>query len=451
MKNDHLGIPTLNCEPRPRRDFLKQSGTALTGASTLLAAASQMQVHAQAGDDTLKVGVVGCGGRGAGAATRALFADDRTTLHAMCDVDVAVMNQAREIIERKMPGRVDVPAERRYSDFEGYKRVITECDAVILATPPGFRPQHFAEAVAQGKHVFMEKPVATDVNGIKTVLESARIAKEKGLKVGVGLQRRHNTYYRQFIEKIQDGAIGDIHVLRALWNGSSRPGKPRVEGETELEYQIRNWYYFTWLSGDHNVEQHVHNLDVANWIMGEKHPVKARGMGGREVRDAPENGQIYDHHFVEYEYADGTLLYAQARQIPDCTRDVSESAVGTLGRADLMQTQFTITGANPENKRLRTGRDAYQLEHDALFKAIRENLDHNEAETGANATMTAILGRMSNYSGQDVTWDDAMLSGQKLVPDGLVDFQSEAPVQPDAEGRYPVAVPGVTGPFEVWY
>jgi len=160
---------------------------------------------------------------------------------------------------------------------------------------------------------------------------------------------------------------------------------------------------------------------------------------------------LYDHHFVEYEYADGTLLYAQARQIPDCTRDVSESAVGTLGRADLMQTQFTITGANPENKRLRTGRDAYQLEHDALFKAIRENLDHNEAETGANATMTAILGRMSNYAGQDVTWDDAMLSGQKLVPDGLVDFQSEAPVQPDAEGRYPVAVPGVTGPFEVWY
>lgn len=430
-----------------RRVFLDR--TAKTGST--LAIASSLGVHAQEGDDTLKLGLVGCGGRGAGAANQALTADDRVTLHSMCDVDASVMNQARELIDKNKPGRVDVPEDRRYSDFEGYKRVIADCDVVILATSPGFRPQHFAEAVAQGKHVFMEKPVATDVRGIKRVLEAGRLAKEKNLKVAVGLQRRHQPGYQEFIKRIQNGAIGDIRVLRALWNGSSRPGKPRMEGETELEYQIRNWYYFTWLSGDHNVEQHVHNLDVANWIMGEQHPVKARGMGGREVRNAPENGQIYDHHFVEYEYADGTLLYSQARQIPDCQRDISESAVGTLGRADLMQREFTISGPNADTLRFRKNEDGHQLEHYPFFEAIRNNLDHNEAERGAMATMTAILGRMSNYSGQDVTWDDAMASDQTLVPDDLVDFSSPAPVSPDAEGRYPVAVPGVTDPFEVWY
>lgn len=430
-----------------RRVFLDR--TARTGST--LALASALSVHAREGDDTLKLGLVGCGGRGAGAANQALTADDRVTLHSMCDVDASVMNQARELIDKNKPGRVDVPEDRRYSDFEGYKRVIADCDVVILATSPGFRPQHFAEAVAQGKHVFMEKPVATDVRGIKRVLEAGRLAKEKNLKVAVGLQRRHQPGYQEFIKRIQNGAIGDIRVLRALWNGSSRPGKPRMEGETELEYQIRNWYYFTWLSGDHNVEQHVHNLDVANWIMGEQHPVKARGMGGREVRNAPENGQIYDHHFVEYEYADGTLLYSQARQIPDCQRDISESAVGTLGRADLMQREFTISGPNADTLRFRKNEDGHQLEHYPFFEAIRNNLDHNEAERGAMATMTAILGRMSNYSGQDVTWDDAMASDQTLVPDDLVDFSSPAPVSPDAEGRYPVAVPGVTDPFEVWY
>ncbi len=435
--------------PPSRRRFLETS--TLSGASLTLALASQQAVHAQGQEQPLKLGLVGCGGRGAGAANQALTADDKVTLFSMCDVDRTVMDQAHEILEKQKPGRIDVPEERRYSNFEGYRRVIADCDVVILATSPGFRPQHFAEAVAQGKHVFMEKPVASDVNGIKRVLEAAEAAKAKNLKVAVGLQRRHQPGYQEWIQRIQDGAIGDVLTLRALWNGSSRPGKPRNDGETELEYQIRNWYYFTWLSGDHNVEQHVHNLDVANWIMGEQHPVKARGMGGREVRNAPENGQIYDHHFVEYEYADGTLLYSQARQIPNCQRDISESAVGTLGRANLMQREFTISGPSEATKRFRRNEDGHQLEHYPFFQAIREDLPHNEAERGASATMTAILGRMSNYSGQDVTWEDAMASNQTLVPDDLVDFTSPAPVLPDEEGRYPTAVPGITDPFAVWY
>lgn len=433
-----------------RRDFLGRSGS-LTATSVTLSLAAGMGAHAQENSSKLKLGLVGCGGRGAGAANQALTADDGVVLHSLCDVNRDTMDKAAEILQGRQPERVEVAPERRYSDFEGYKRVIADCDVVILATSPGFRPQHFEEAIAQGKHVFMEKPVATDVAGIKRVLEAGKAAKAKGLKVGVGLQRRHQPGYQEWIKRIQDEAIGDLVTLRALWNGSSRPGKPRAEGETELEYQIRNWYYFTWLSGDHNVEQHVHNLDVANWMMGDQHPVVARGMGGREVRNAPENGQIYDHHFVEYEYADGTLLYSQARQIPGCVRDISESAIGTLGRANLMQREFTITGPNADTMRFRQNEDGHQLEHYPLFRAIRENLEHNEAERGAYATMAGILGRMANYSGQEVRWDAAMESNQTLVPTDLVDYTSPAPVQPDENGRYPVAVPGSTDPFAVWY
>ena len=436
--------------PSTRRQFLERT-SGISAASLTLAFASQSPVHAASGEGMLKLGLVGCGGRGAGAANQAMIADDGVELFSMCDVSREVMDKAHDIIEQRQQGRVNVPQERRHSDFEGYKRVIADCDVVILATSPGFRPQHFEEAVAQGKHVFMEKPVASDVAGIKRVIEAGKEAKAKNLKVGVGLQRRHQPGYQEWIKRIQDGAIGDVLVMRALWNGSSRPGKPRLEGETELEYQIRNWYYFTWLSGDHNVEQHVHNLDVANWIKGDQHPVLARGMGGREVRNAKENGQIFDHHFVEYEYADGTILYSQARQIPDCWRSISESAIGTLGKADLEQREFRITGPNSDTMRFRKNEDGHQLEHYPLFKAIREDLEHNEAERGAMATMAGILGRMATYSGQVVTWEDAMASNQKLVPDDLVDFSSTAPVQPDPDGWYPVAVPGQTDPFGIWY
>lgn len=440
----------MNINPTTRRDFLDRS-IKITAASTTLAFAASQQVHATGGDGKIKLGLVGCGGRGAGAANQAMTADDGVNLFALCDLNRETLTKAHDILSRGRPGRVDVPEERRHTGFEGYKRVIADCDVVILATSPGFRPLHFEEAVRQGKHVFMEKPVATDVAGIKRVIEAGKQAKAKNLKVGVGLQRRHQPGYQEWIRRIQDGAIGDILTVRALWNGSSRPGKPRLDGESELEYQIRNWYYFTWLSGDHNVEQHVHNLDVANWIKGDHHPVIARGMGGREVRNKPENGQIFDHHFVEYEYADGTLLYSQARQIPNCWRSISESAIGTLGKAVLDQKSFSLTGPNADILRFRQNEDGHQLEHIPSFKAIRENLDHNEAERGAIATMTGILGRMASYSGQEVTWDDAMASNQKLVPDELVDFQSTAPVKPDGGGHYPVAVPGVTKPFEVWY
>ena len=428
-----------------RRHFLKTSAAA---ASTL--ALIPETVHS-ASDDTIKLGMVGCGGRGTGAAAQAMNADDGLKLIAVCDVDREMAQQKVELLKKQHPTQVDVPAEQIFSGFEDYRNVIAACDVVILATSPGFRPQHFEEAVKQGKHVFMEKPVATDVHGIKRVLESAKIAREKNLKVGVGLQRRHQPTYEDYIKRVQDGALGDIVYLRAFWDGSARAGKEKQAGESELQYQIRNWYYFTWLSGDHNVEQHVHNLDVCNWAMGNTHPVRAQGMGGRQVRNKKINGQIFDHHFIEYEYADGTRMFSQSRQIPQCWRSVSESITGTKGEAHFERGRFSITGPNATNKRLRKGEDGHQLEHYPLFKAIRNNLPYNEAEHGANATMTAILGRMSNYSGQAVTWDEAMASDMTLVPDDLVSFDSPAPVQADADGRYPIAIPGVTKPYEVWY
>ena len=438
--------PTPPENPPSRRTFVRTAGLAVaaTGHAWI-----PTHVHA-APDNRIRLGLVGCGGRGTGAAAQAMNAGDDIHLVAVCDVERAQAEQAVEILTKQKKEQVRVDPERIFTGFEDYQSVIAESDVVILATSPGFRPQHFEEAVKQGKHVFMEKPVASDVAGIQRVLDSARIAREKNLKVGVGLQRRHQPSYQEIVKRIQDGALGDLQFLRVFWDGSARAGKERMPGETELQYQIRNWYYFTWLSGDHNVEQHVHNLDVANWIVGET-PLRAQGMGGREVRNKEINGQIYDHHFVEYEYPSGIRMWSQARQIPGCWRSVSEHVHGTDGVADLEARNFTLSGKNEHAIRLRKGEDGHQLEHYPLFEAIRNDLPHAEAEHGANATMTAILGRMTNYSGQVVTWEDAMASQQNLVPDDLVDFDSEPPVKPDAEGRYPIAVPGETDPFAVWY
>lgn len=421
----------------------------MAAGSAILAAMPHQFAHGSP-EKPIKIGMVGCGGRGTGAANQALNSGIDVELVAVCDVDRATAERQVALLANKKEQQVKVNPDKIFSGFEDYKAVIAESDLVILATPPGFRPLHFEEAVKQGKHVFMEKPVASDVYGIKRVLKAAEEAKKKNLKVGVGLQRRHQPTYEEYVKRIQDGAIGEIMYLRAFWDGSARAGKERLDSETEMEYQIRNWYYFTWLSGDHIVEQHVHNLDVVNWIKGD-HPIKAQGMGGREVRDKKENGQIYDHHFVEYEYADGTRMWSQSRQIPGCWRSVSESVTGTLGEANFEARNFSITGPNAVESRLRSGEDGHQLEHYPLFDAIREDKPYNEAKWGAEATMTAIIGRMSNYSGQVVTWDEAMASDQRLVPDDITSFDSLAPVLPDADGWYPVAVPGVTKPYEVWY
>ena len=293
----------------------------------------------------------------------------------------------------------------------------------------------------------MEKPLATDAPGVRRILAAGEEAKKKGLKVAVGLQRRVEPMYLDTIKKIQDGALGKLIFLRAYWNGGPPAKRPFARGDLgELAYQMRNWYFFTWLGGDHIVEQHIHNLDVCNWIMN-GHPVEAQGMGGRQVRTGKEWGQIFDHHSVEYTYADGTKLRSECRQIPGCWSSQSEHAAGVNGSVDIQANKATIHVAGQAATNIKSkGASPYQIEHDVLFDAIRNDKPYNQVELGAMSTMTAILGRMATYSGKVVTWDDASNSQLALSPERIA---WDAPTRdlPDAEGRYPVAMPGVTRAF----
>ncbi|MGH7139658.1 MAG: Gfo/Idh/MocA family protein, partial [Pirellulales bacterium] len=305
--------------------------------------------------------------------------------------------------EGNFSAKIDVPKDRQFVGFDAYKKVLEAgVDLVILATPPGFRPIHFAAAVDAGKHIFMEKPVAVDAPGVRAVLDAAKKAKDKGLGVGVGLQRRHQKSYLETIKRLQDGAIGKIVTMRAYWNGAGVWVNPRKPGQSDMEYQMRNWYYFNWLCGDHIVEQHIHNLDVINWLKN-AYPVRGQGMGGRQVRTGPDYGEIYDHHAVEFEYADGSRMFSYCRHIPNCWDSVSEHAQGTKGVADISGHRLeTMDGEKwrytGENK------NPYVVEHHDLIASILSGNPYNEAEYGALSTMTAIFGRMCTYSGKMISW-----------------------------------------------
>jgi myo-inositol 2-dehydrogenase/D-chiro-inositol 1-dehydrogenase len=294
----------------------------------------------------------------------------------------------------------------------------------------------------------MEKPVAVDAPGVRKVLAAAEEAKRKNLKVGVGLQRHHQSIYVDTIKRLQDGAIGDIVSMRAYWNDAGVWVRSRKElaeklgrQPTEMEYQMRNWYYFNWLSGDHINEQHIHNIDVINWVK-RGHPIRAQGMGGRQVRTGIDHGEIYDHHFVEFEYADGSRLFSQCRHIPGCWSSVSEHVQGTKGSCEI--NRGVIRGENAWSwRKPEKPTDAYQQEHDDLFDAIRNDKPFNEAFYGAESTMSSVLGRMCTYSGKMIEWDEAIKSQIDLMPKV---FAWDAPplVLPDSDGRYPIAVPGKT-------
>jgi len=442
-------------EASSRGDFVKASGIALAAAE--LTGIMSTPVHA-AGDDTIKVALVGCGSRGAGAAAQALSTAGPVNLWAMADafsnrLEICLRGVQREITDKhgdqRASERIVVPPERQFIGLDAYRKAI-DCgvDVVLLCEPPGFRPKHFEYAVQAGKHVFMEKPVATDSPGIRRVLAAGKAAKKKGLKVGVGLQRRHQNCYHQAIDLIHNGAIGELAALRCYWNAAAPAKSPFARGDlTELEYQVRNWYFFTWLSGDHVCEQHVHNVDVCNWIK-QAHPVQAQGLGGRQVRIGKEYGNIFDHHDVEFTYADGTKMFSQCRQIPGCYNHVAEYAHGTRGIVNTYASGAEMLVGGKKVWRSPRGqeggkRGAYQAEHDALFDAIRNDKSYNEAEYGALSTMTAILGRMATYSGKIVSWDAAFQSNHALTTDAE-SWDGEAPIGPDEDGRYAVAVPGAT-------
>ncbi len=315
-----------------------------------------------------------------------------------------------------MSDKVAIDADHRFVGFDAFRKVVdSDVDAVIFATPPHFRPEHFEYAVSKGKHVFMEKPVAVDGFGIRRVLAAADVADQKKLCVGVGLQRHHQYGYIETMKRVHGGEIGDLVAARCYWNQGFLWHKPRQPNWSDMEWQMRNWLYFTWLSGDHIVEQHIHNIDVINWAK-QGHPVRASGMGGRQVRTDAKFGHIFDHHDVHFEYADGSLLFSQCRQIDGCSNQVSEHVVGTKGRADMSTGGWTISGANAWQFPRKEGNEPYQTEHDDFFAAVRSGKIYNEARYGAESTLTAILGRMATYSGRVVTWDEALAS-ERLGPD----------------------------------
>jgi predicted dehydrogenase len=316
--------------------------------------------------------------------------------------------------------RALVPPERCFTGLDAYRKVIAaDVNYVILATPPGFRPEHLEAAVAAGKNVFTEKPVAVDGPGVRRVLAIYEEAKKKGLAVGAGTQRHHQIAYIETMKRIRDGAIGDITAARCYWNQGALWVKPRQTDWTDLEWQMRNWLYFTWLSGDHIVEQHVHNLDVINWAVG-AHPVSALGMGGRQVRTDPAYGHIFDHFSVDYEYENGLHLMSMCRQIDGCAKQIMEGLQGTKGSAELNDgaKRWRLTGANAW-KFEGTANAPFRQEHTDLIASIRAGRPYNELKDIAETTLTAIMGRMSAYTGKLVTWEEALASTESLVPEKL--------------------------------
>ena len=428
-----------------RRTFCKQTAAATTG---ILASTLPLDAMSNVYDNKkLKLALIGCGGRGSGAAVQALTADDKVELYAMADafrdrIDSSLNGIKEHFDESK---NIDVKEKNMFTGFDAYKKAIDLCDVVILTTPPGFRPLHFEYAINNDKHVFMEKPLATDAPGIRRVLEVAKIAKDKKLNVVVGLQRHYQDKYITLYNKVVNGDIGKIVSGQVYWNDGGVWVKKRTPSQSELEYQMRNWYYFTWLCGDHILEQHIHNIDVANWFIGD-YPISAQGMGGREVRNGIDHGQIFDHHFVEFTYASGAVISSQCRHQTGTASRVDEVFQGSNGSVVTGKGEMTDLDGNIKykypNKR-NEDPNPYQVEHDKLFQSIRNNEVINDVEYGAKSTMTAIMGRMATYTGKKITWDQAINSKEMLVPNNLT-WNSTPPTLPDGNGKYLVAIPGKT-------
>jgi predicted dehydrogenase len=422
-----------------RREFLKvSSAAALTGTLSIARGA-----HA-AGSDEIRMALIGCGGRGTGAAVQALKTKANVKLIALADAFRKRLDVSYQSLAAQHAERMDVPEDRKFVGLDAYRRTIDcDVDVVFLCTPPGFRPGQFEAAVDAGKHIFMEKPVATDAPGVRQIMAANEKAKGQGLVVAVGHHLRHETKHREIVERIQAGAIGKLQQLRAYFDMGALWFRPRQPEDTEMRHQVRNWYHFTWLSGDHIVEQHVHDLDVCNWIM-RAHPVTAQGMGGRQVRIGPQYGEIFDHHAVEFTYEDGTKLFSFCRQIPDCWNSFSQHALGTGGSADINGHGRALLQIDGKPRQVwRRDQDGHQIEQDNMFAALAEGRPLNEADYGATSTMTAIMGRMATYSGKLVRWSDALESQLSLVPEQLA-WNTKPPTEPGPDGIYPCAIPGLT-------
>lgn len=427
-----------------RREFIKTS--ALLAGGVLFNQIAFASGHSGV-DDTIKIALIGCGDRGTGAAFQALSTTANVKLVAMADAFQDRIDNSYKALSDKFKGKVDVPQERRFVGFDAYQQAIALADVVLLTTPPGFRPIHFEEAVKQGKQIFMEKPVAVDAPGIRKVLAAAELAKKKKLNVVVGLQRRYQTNYRESLKRIQDGAIGEVFAGQVYWNSGGVWVKKRLANQTEMEYQMRNWYYFNWLCGDHIVEQHVHNIDIANWVKN-AYPVSVQGTGSRAWRTGKDYGEIYDNHAVELTYADGAVIHSQCCHFEGTANRVDESFQGTKGKTYLSGSNQAIlwdhTGKELYNHPVKGNANPYQTEHDELFAAVAKGeYKFNDAERAAKSCFTAIIGRYATYSGQVIKWEDALKADNSLLPAEL-SWTAKPRLLPDDNGLYPIPTPGKT-------
>jgi predicted dehydrogenase len=419
-----------------RRQFLKHSSLAAAAVAASTPFPFVSTGHA-APDDPIRIGLIGCGGRGTGAVADALGAATdvnypqagyhtenikantatsarNVKVVALADVFPDRLNACREQLQKL---NLSIRDEMCFVGFEAYQKLLAvpEINYVILATPPHFRHIHLKAAIAAGKNAFIEKPCAVDGYGIKQVLEAGELAKQKHLGIVAGTQRRHMRSYNEGIKRLHDGAIGELLYGRAYWNGGVIWVVERQPGWSDMEWQLRNWNYFTWLSGDHIVEQHVHNLDILNWAL-DAHPVKALALGGRQARPSPSYGHIYDHFAVEFEYANGARVFSQCRQMNGCEGKVEEAVVGTKGNSNCKD---WIRGADKQLLWRFREQDVnpYQQEHQDFMDSIRAGEPLNEAKAIAESTLTGIMGRDSAYSGRSVTWEEVLNSPSRLGPD----------------------------------
>ncbi len=425
-----------------RRDFVKVAAAA--AAIPMIAASHAAATPGRR--EPLRVGVIGCGGRGTGAALQALRADKDAVLVAMGDVfqeriDACLKNLTEELGDAAA-AQVRVDPDKRFTGFDAYRKVIDAgVDVVLLTSYPAFRPAHLKAAVDAGKHVFAEKPVAVDGPGVRSVLASAAEAKRKNLALMVGFCWRHNDGMKSMFEQINGGAVGDVLSVHTTYHTTTLSKRPRKPEWGDLEFQMRNWWHFTWISGDHIVEQAVHSIDRLNWALDDRLPTKVTCLGGRAARSGPEHGNVFDHFAAVYEYEGGLRAFHTCRQQDGTPNDNTDYVYGTKGMA-------VVNGWNPtyvvkdlagkETWRYAgpTDRDMYQNEHDTLFASIRSGKPFNDGERSTNSTLTAIMARMAAYTGQAITWQQALDSAESLVPDALAfDMKIETPA---------VAIPGKT-------
>ncbi len=427
-----------------RRKFLGSSA-ALIGGSLISPLSARASAYV-AGSDTLKVALIGAGARGTGAVRDAIQTEGPVELVAMADVfrDKIDTSYNNLMNLQGIRDHIKVPEEHKFVGLDSYKQAIDLADVVILASPPAFRPFHFEYAVQAGKHVFMEKPLASDAPGVRKVLAAGEEADRKGLKVVVGLQNRYGIRQNELVKRLHDGMIGEITSARCQYYINEINLVPRKEGQSELEYQLSNWRHFCWLWAGSPAALTIHVTDIINWVKDD-YPIRAFGTGGRAVLKEPDHGDIYDHFYIEYEYADGMRLHSTTRHIPGAWANRGCYFEGTRGRANHAAWRDTDI-KNMEGDVIWSYQDTndpspFQIENDILYKAIREDIPHNDTEWGAKSTMTDIMGRMAVHSGGLIEWDEALSSDVVLVPEGLT-LDSEAPVQPLADGTYPYPVPG---------